>query len=101
MDLEREIEHRASCRHGLHLALGCEHEYLGSKQVELDGIEEIHCVGLRVVQYFLDGTQPVVQFLVVIFGFFLLVFPVCGKALLCQFVHSVRPDLYLDPLSFA
>ena len=55
VDGECEVEGGASSRQGRYLAFRCEHEYLGSKEVELDGIEEIHGIRLRVVEYFLDG----------------------------------------------
>ena len=55
VDGEGKVESRTSGGHGLNLALRCEDEYLRCEEVELDGVEEVHCVGLRVVEYFLDS----------------------------------------------
>ena len=102
MDAEGEVQCRTSCRHGLDFSLGGEYENLGSEEVELDGVEEVHGVWLWVVKNLLDGTQPFVQ-LGLILGIFdvfsLLIFPVGGKPLLGYFVHAVRAYLYLYPPS--
>ena len=55
VDGEGEVEGGTAGGHGLDFALGREDEYLGGKEVELDGVEEVHGVGLRVVEDFLDG----------------------------------------------
>ena len=60
MDLEGKVEGSASGRHGFDFALGGEDEYFGSEEVELDCVEEIHGVGLRVVENFFYGVQPFV-----------------------------------------
>ena len=100
MYLESEIKGRTSRRHSLYLTLGRENKYLGSEQVQLYGIEEIHGIGLRVVENLLYRAQPIVQFAVVL-GYFLalLVLPVGGKALLGNLVHTVGADLHLYPPS--
>ena len=104
VDAEGEIEGRAAGGHGLNLALWREDEYLAGKEVQLDGVEEVHGVGLWVVKNFLDGAQPLVQlglvlgvllFLVVA----LLVFPVGGQSLFGNLVHAVRAYLHLYPVS--
>ena len=105
MYLESEVERRTLRRHGLDFALRCEHEYLACEEVKLDGIEEVHCVGLRVVENLLDSRQPVVEFRIFINGLYarlqslLLVLPVSGKALLSHFVHMVGTYLHLYPLA--
>ena len=98
--LEREVECGASCRHGLDFALRCEHEYLRCEEVQLHGVEEVHGVGLRVVEYLLDGAQPVVQFVLVLGQFAaVLVLPVCGESLFGHLVHLFGAYLHLYPLS--
>ena len=100
VDGEGEVEDGRSRRHGLHLTLRREDEYLRCEQVELDGVEEVHGVGLRVVEDLLDGGEPVVELALVVLGLSaFLVFPVGGEALLCDLVHSVGADLHLYPLS--
>ena len=96
--LESEVEGRTACGHRLDLALWREDEYLGSEEVELDSVEEIHRVGLRVVENLLDGAQPVVE-LALVFSVLLslLVFPVGGEALLGYLVHAVAAYLHLYP----
>ena len=99
MDLKSEIEYCAPRRHCLHLTFWCEDEDFRGKQIKLDGVEEVHGVGLRVIKYFLDGANPFVEFHVFIGASAFFVFPVSGKALLCDVVHPVRSYLYLYPLS--
>ena len=97
---EGEVEGSASCRHGLNLAFRCEHEYLRSKEVELDGVEEVHCVRLRVVENLLDGMQPLVEFSLVLGELYfssLLVFPMGSKSLFGNLVHAVGAYLHLYP----
>ena len=97
---EGEVECSASCRHGLYLSLRCEHEDLRREEVELYGVEEVHGVGLWVVEYLLDGVQPLVEFTFVFSKLYLssfLVFPVCCKSLFGYLVHLVRAYLYLYP----
>ena len=101
VDTESKVQHRTSRRHGLELALGRYNEYLLGIKVQFNGIQEIHCIGLRVVQYFLDSGEPSVQFVfAVLLGLSaILVLPVCGKALLCYIVHTARANLQFYPLS--
>ena len=98
MYLEGKVERRTSCWHCLDFSLRGKYEDFRSVEVQLDGIEEVHGVWLWIVQNFLDGAQPVVQFILVlgIFATFL-VFPVSGKAFFCHLVHAVASDLYLYP----
>ena len=104
MDAEGEVEGRAAGGHGLNLALWREDKDLAGKEVQLNGVEEVHGVGLRVVKNFLDGAQPLVQFGLVLSVLFilvvaLLVFPVGGQSLLGNLVHAVRAYLHLYPVS--
>ena len=98
MNLEGKVKGRTTGRHGLDFALRSEHENLGSKEIELDGIEEIHGVGLRVVENLFDGGEPVAQFAFVLGNLCaLLVFPMGGKTLLGHFVHTLGTNLHLNP----
>ena len=102
VDAEGKVECRTARRHGLDFALGGEHKDFRGKEVELDGVEEVHGVGLWVVKDFLDGAQPVVQFVFVLGELLLhavLVFPVGSKALFGYFVHAVGTYLHLNPSS--
>ena len=99
MYLESEVEHRTASRHGLHLTLRREDEDFGGEEVELDGVEEVHGIGLRVVENFLDGANPFVQLHILVGGAALLVFPVSGKALLRDVIHAVGAYLHLYPLT--
>ena len=103
--LKSEVESRTLRRHCLYFALRCEHEYLACKEVKLDGIEEIHCVGLWVVEDFLDSREPVVEFRIFINSLYarlqslLLILPVGSEALLCHLVHVVGTYLHLYPFT--
>ena len=100
MYLEGEVECCTSSWHRDDFSLRGEDEDFGCIEVELDGIEEVHRIRLRIVQNLLDSAQPVVQ-LVLILSIFatLLVFPVGCKSLFCYLVHAVGADLYLYPAS--
>ena len=54
--LESKVECRTVGWHRLDFTLWCEDEDFGCEEVELDGIEEVHGVRLRVIEDFLDGT---------------------------------------------
>ena len=101
MDREGEVEHGTVCRHRLDLTLGREDKYLAGEEIQFDGIQEVHRVGLWVVQDLLDGTEPLVQLSLIlcdtIFLSPLLVFPVGSKSLFRYLVHTVRTDLHLNP----
>ena len=99
---EGKVECCTSRGHGSDFSLRCKDKYLGSKEVQLDSIEKVHGIGLWVVEYLLDGAQPVVQLALVlrIFGILaLLIFPVSSKSLLCHLVHAVASYLHLYPSS--
>ncbi len=85
-------------RHGLEVAFRGEDENLRCKQVQFDGIEKIDGVRLRVVQNFLDGTQPFLQFAFIFAASSFFVFPVGGKALFGNVIHTLTADLHLNPL---
>jgi len=99
VDGESEVQCRAVLWHGLDFALRGEDEYFGSEEVQLDGVEEVHGVRLRVVQDFLDGAEPLFQFALVFLGRSVLVFPVGGKALFGNVVHAFASDLHFYPLA--
>ena len=92
VDGEGEVEGSTSRRHRLDLSLWGEDEDLRGEEVQLDGVEEVHGVGLWVVKDLLDGAQPVVE-LVLVLRIFLfdtvLVFPVGSETLLRNLVHTV------------
>ena len=102
--LECKVERRAVGRHGDDVALGGKDKYLRRKEVELDGVEEIHRIGLWVIENLLDGLQPSVQF---VFGdalrihrvAIILILPVSSKTLFCDVVHVSRAYLHLYPLA--
>ena len=52
---EGYVEHGGAGRQGYELALGSEHHDLRGEEVELDGVEEVDCRGLGVVENVLDG----------------------------------------------
>ena len=87
----------------LNSPFGGDHEDFRGVEVQLDGVEEVERVGLRVVEYFLDGVEPFFQFVLAVgrgLAAFL-VFPVCRKALFGHLVHARGADLHFDPLSGA
>ena len=92
VDGEGEVEGGTSRWHRLDLSLWGEDEDLRGEEVQLDGVEEVHGVGLWVVEDLLDGAQPVVE-LVLVLRIFLfdtvLVFPVGCETLLRNLVHTV------------
>ena len=53
---EGKIESCTACGHRLDFSLRCKNEYLAGKEVQFDGVEKIHCIGLGIVKNFLDGT---------------------------------------------
>ena len=81
------------------------YEYLLSKQVQFDGIEEVHRIRLWVVKDFLNSNQPFVQFCIIVSrGYVFLcspvfVFPMSSEALLGNVVHALTAYLYLYPLA--
>ena len=100
MDSKSKIKCGTICRHCLDFTFGRENEDFTGKEVELDGIEKVHRVGLRIIKDLLYGAQPVVQLIVIIALLVMfLIFPMGGKSLFGNFVHSIRPDLYLNPLA--
>ena len=100
MDLEGEIERGTVCGHRFEFAFRRENEDFAGEKVQFDGVEEVHRVGLRVVENFLDGANPVVEFgfvLVFLAVFAGLVFPMGGKALFGDVVHAVGTNLDFNP----
>ena len=71
VDRESKVESGTSSRHCLDFALWGKHEYLRSKEIELDSIKKVHSIRLRVVKNLLDGAQPFVQFRLVLRKLFL------------------------------
>ena len=103
VDGKSEIEGGTAGGHRLDLSLWRKDEDLAGKEIEFDGVEEIHGIGLRVVENFLDGTEPVVQLCLILCVFFVfqtvLVFPMSGKSLFCHLIHTVGTNLYFYPLA--
>ena len=100
MDGEGKVERRTVGGQRADLTLRRKNEYLAGKEIQFDGVEEIHRVGLRVVEYLLDGTQPFVQLVFVLSVFLfhaVFIFPVGGKSLLGYLIHAVRAYLNLYP----
>ena len=98
--LESKVESRTAGWHRLDLTLRRKDEYLAGKKVELDGIEKVHGIGLRIVKDLLDGAQPVVQLALILGDLHevaLFVFPMSGKSLLGHLVHFVGTNLHLYP----
>ena len=100
VDREGEVQCRTVLRHGLYFSLRGKDKYFGCKEVQFNGIEEVHGIGLWVVQDFLDGAKPFFQFAFVFVSRPVLVFPMCGKSLFSDIVHAFASDLYFNPLSF-
>ena len=67
VDGESEVENGGVGRHGLDFALRSKDENFAGIEVKLDGVEEIHGVGLRIVENFLDGVQPFAHLVLGIF----------------------------------
>ena len=87
---EGKVECGAACRHGAYLTFRREDEYLRSEEIQFDGVKKVHCIRLRVIKYFLDGSEPLVKLkfrrglcLIAIF-----IFPMSGKTFLCYLVHA-------------
>ena len=89
-------------RHCEDVAFRGEDEYLACKEVQFYCVKEVHGIRLRVVEDFLYRAQPVVELSVALVfraAGAVFVFPVCGKALLCHFVHMVGAYLHFYPAS--
>ena len=101
VDAESEVEHCATCRHRLELALRRHDEYLIGKEVELDGVEEVDGIWLWVVEDFLDLVEPFVESVVgsLSVSVAILVLPVCSKAVLSDVIHAAASYLHLNPLA--
>ena len=102
--LKGKIECRTVCGHRDDVAFRGKDEYLGGKEVELYGIEEIHRIRLWVVENLLDSLQPAVEFVLSnLLGIhrvgIILILPMGSKALLGNVVHVGRTYLHLYPLS--
>ena len=101
VDGECEVEGSTANGHLLGIALGRHDEELVGVEVELDGVEEVHTARLWVVEDFLDGLKPLVEFAFTFLGglFTIFVFPVGGKALFGNFVHALATNLNFYPLA--
>ena len=92
VDGEGEIEGCTVGRQCTDFSLRGKYEYLTGKEVQFDGVEEVHGVGLWVVEDLLDGAKPLVQFgfvLRIFFFYAVFVFPMGSKSLLRNLVHAV------------
>lgn len=58
MDGECKIQCRTVLRHRFDFTFRSEDKYFRSEQVQFDGIQKVHGIRLRIIQNFLDGTQP-------------------------------------------
>ena len=56
MDGEGEVECRTACWHGLDFTFWGKDENFRRKEVQLDGVKEIHGIRLWVVQNLFDGS---------------------------------------------
>lgn len=63
--LKCKVKCRTTSWHGLYFTFWCKDKYFRSKEVQLYGVKKIHCIGLWVIKYFLDGAQPVVEFSII------------------------------------
>ena len=93
----RKIQHRRPFWQSPHLPLRCEHPYFLGEQVHLELVQKLQSVHSRLFQHLLNARQPLVQLRVAVRVSFIL--PMGRQPLLCDFIHSPRPDLHLDPLS--
>ena len=100
VDGECEIQCRTVLRHCFDLTFRGEDKYFGSKQVQFDGIQKVHGIRLRIIQNFLDGTQPFFQFAFIFASSSFFIFPVCGEPLLGYVVHPLAAYLHFYPLAF-
>ena len=99
MQGEGKVECRTVLRHGFEFSLRGEYEYLRSKKVQFDGVEKVDGVRLRVVENFLDGTQPFFQFAFVFATSAFFVLPMGGETLFGNSVHPFASYLYFNPLA--
>lgn len=53
-----QIQCRTVLRHRFDFTFRSEDKYFRSEQVQFDGIQKVHGIRLRIIQNFLDGTQP-------------------------------------------
>ena len=99
MDGEGKIERRGTSRHILEVAFGGEHQDFVGIEIELDSIEQIERIWLRVVKDFLDRIEPAVEFALVVRRILILVLPMRSKSLLCNVVHTIGTNLHLNPFA--
>ena len=100
MDGECKIQCRTVLRHCFDFTFRSEDKYFRSEQVQFDGIQKVHGIRLRIIQNFLDGTQPFFQFALVLTASAFFIFPVCGKALFGYIIHPLAAYLHFYPLAF-
>ena len=100
LGVQRECHVKYRCVFGqcYKFALGGKHHYLTGKQVELDGIEEVECIGLGILEYVFNGLEPYCEFAFFL-AFAYLVLPVCRKSSLGYVVHATAAYLHLYPLA--
>ena len=94
-----KIQNGAACGHCLEVTFRCHHKYLARIKIELDSVEKIHRIRLRVVQYLLDCGEPAIQFILAILCLLaaVLVFPMGGEPLFGNFIHAAGAYLELYP----
>ena len=99
MDGEGKIERRGASGHILEVAFGGEHQDFVGIEIELDSIEQIERIWLRVVKDFLDGIEPAVELALVVRRILILVLPMRGKSLLRDVIHTIGTNLHLNPFA--
>ena len=99
VDGKGKVEHGSALWEGDDFTLGGEDVELAGKEVELDGVEQVERVGLWVVEDFLDGVDPRVEFMLIVGRVLVLILPVGGKSPFGNVVHAVGADLHLNPLA--
>ena len=92
-----EVQSRGSLRQSLDITFRSKDKYLGGKKIQFDRVEEVQSIRVRAFQYLGDGLQPFVELRILLYVM-LLIFPMGGKALLGDLVHTAAADLYLHPL---
>ena len=94
-----KVERGGTLWHGFQIALGGEHHDFGRIQVELDVVEQVECVGLRVVEYFFNRVKPLVELILIVGRIFVLILPMCSKAHFGNVVHAVGAYLHFNPFA--
>src|SRR5690554_1755397 len=79
-----------------HIPFGCKNHHFCTKEIQLKIIQKLKRIRVWSFKNFTNTFEPIIKLRFPITAPF--IFPVSGKSTLCNLVHTLTPNLYLDPL---